>query len=128
MLYFYDFLKILHFLFASILCITLIEDIYRWAKNPQASIPFLHKHLFRIIIPFSLLQLLMGFTMISLKHYNFHEKWVMVSVIGFPIFIASWLLFVYFSTCLLRRQSLAMLGFAMLSLLFMIFFMTNKIL
>ncbi len=123
----YDFLKICHILLASIFCTTIVYDVYYWIKKSNYSIQLLQKHVLYIIIPLSLIQLLMGFTMISLKHYDFHQKWILVSIFGFPIFIASWLLFVYFSTYSLRRKSLGLLGFAIFTLFMMIFFMTNKI-
>jgi uncharacterized membrane protein YozB (DUF420 family) len=147
----YDFLKILHIILASILCITLAHDIFCWFRKLPGYIRQLQKHSLTIIIPIALIQLLLGFTMISLKHYDFHEKWILISVIGFPVFIVCWVLFVCFAvSCqrtlslhpaksiwmpasagmtsfLLRHVSLIMLACATLSLLLMIFFMTNKI-
>lgn len=127
MLYLYDFLKIFHIILASIFCTTIVYDVYFWLKKPVESILKLQKHALYIIIPLGLMQLLMGFTMISIKHLDFHQKWILVSIFGFPILIASWLLFVYFSTYSLRTKSRFMLGIAIFTLLMMIFFMANKI-
>lgn len=123
----YEILKVSHILFASLIVITIIYDIFLWIKKDPLFHTLISRHTTRWIIPLTILQLFTGFTMISLKQYDFHEKWIMVSSIGFPVFIASWLLFVYFSTYSFRRIPYIMLGFTLLCLLFMIFFMTNKI-
>ena len=123
----YDILKVSHILFASLIVITIAYDISLWIKKDPNSIERISHHTTRLIIPLTIIQLFTGFTMISLKQYDFHEKWILVSSIGFPIFVASWLGFVYFSTYSFRRIPSFMLGFTLLCLSFMIFFMTNKI-
>jgi uncharacterized membrane protein YozB (DUF420 family) len=123
----YSILKVTHIIFASLLFATMLYNIFLWLKQTADIHSILARSTAQLIIPLTILQLLSGFTIISLKHYDFHEKWILVSSIGFPLFIASWLGFVYFSSFSFRRVPLIMLGFTFLSLLLMIFFMTNKI-
>jgi len=94
-----------------------------------------------IIIPFAVVQLATGFTMISLQRYNWHLLWIGGSVISFITAIASWFGFIYFlllsqqATIALhehsqssryRRLQSFMLICCALGLLSMVFFMANK--
>ena len=112
-----------------------------YAHYPVRVADRIQKQTSLIIIPFSLLQLASGFTMISLQRYDWHAFWISGSVISFIIAILSWFGFIYFlllSQQLTasthepskpkhyhRYQSLMLLCCA-LGLLSMIFFMANK--
>jgi len=90
-----------------------------------------------IIIPFAIVQLVTGFTMISLKNEDLSQLWISGSVTGFVIAIASWFAFIYFllsaqhdlagRKIFFRRIQASMLSICTLALLSMIFFMANKI-
>jgi len=120
--YFHMFYLILvtHILSASVLLFTFIQLFF-----PKKI--FQPHQTFFIVIPLAIFQLLSGFTMISLKHYDFKEMWVQGSAMGFMVFIISWLIFVklYFSR--FKPLSFIMLVLSNLTLLIMIFLMTNKI-
>lgn len=77
-----------------------------------------------IIIPFAVLQLLTGFTMISLDHYPFSDLWIKGSVLGFVIAIGSWFAFLFTSNRFLQKM---LLGICLVVIAGMIFLMANKI-
>ncbi len=47
------------------------------------------------MIPFAIIQLATGFSLISLKHYTFSAFWVTGSIFAFIAMIISWLTFIY---------------------------------
>ncbi|MHA7840401.1 MAG: DUF2269 family protein [Gammaproteobacteria bacterium] len=44
-----------------------------------------------VILPLGFIQLLTGFTLISLQHYDFSHLWIKVSLLGFLCLCISWL-------------------------------------
>lgn len=82
-----------------------------------------------LILPFGFLQLLSGFTLISLQHYPFDQLWIKVSLWGFVWLCVSWvaLLLAHYKNrqpnALQRYLSLSILG----NLLIMVFFMANRL-
>lgn len=102
-----------HILASSALLFLLVQLLFIKLFEPR--------QIFLTVIFLAMYQLLSGFTMISLKHYDFTEVWIIGSVIGFIVFILSWLIFVF------RPFSIVMLILSNLTLLTMVFLMTNKI-
>ncbi len=140
----YDYLKILHILSATLVLTSMAYSYYLWrTENTTTTALRIQTQTWLIIVPFALIQLLTGFTMISLKHYDLSEFWISGSVLSFIILVSSWLGFIYFllmgqkipldsalkknrKNLFVRAQSI-MLSICSLALLSMIFFMANKI-
>jgi uncharacterized membrane protein len=137
----YDFLKIAHILSASVLIFSISYSFYHW-RNPQnrtntGIVSYLiQKQTWVLIIPFALLQLATGFTMISLKHEALNQLWIQGSAWGFVMALGSWFLFLYFLLSEqakrfpflpLRKIQSLFLGICVFSVFSMIFFMANKI-
>lgn len=149
-------LKILHIISATLMLTSIIYSYRLWKNiqslnNAETISQQIQTQTALFIIPFALIQLATGFTMISVQHYDYSEWWVTGSVIGFIVVIGSWFSFVYF---LLTAQSLSeiknsnspsydnhrhgkkykiyrqvqsfMLVLCAAAILSMIFFMTNK--
>ncbi|HSW68837.1 MAG TPA: DUF2269 family protein [Gammaproteobacteria bacterium] len=142
----YIYLKIFHILSASCVLASIVYSFHLWrsihAYNLAAISDRIQKQTSLIIIPFAVLQLATGFTMISLQRYNWHQFWMGGSVISFITAIASWFGFIYFLLLSqqaavslhkhtqqprYRRHQSLMLLICGLGLLSMIFFMANKI-
>ena len=147
----YDSLKILHILSATMLLTGIVYSYYLWKRiqNPNEVIQAsqqIQTQTWLIVIPSALFQLMTGFTMISLKHYDYSELWITSSVIGFIIVIGSWFSFVYFLLLsqqlvtevqnatstdfrfkFFRRIQSTLLILCLASLLSMVFFMANKV-
>ncbi len=139
----YNSLKIVHILSASIVLTSIVYCFHLWRSLSQRntlSIPVrIQLQTTFIIIPFALVQLATGFTMISLQHESFSHFWLGGSVLSFVIAITCWFSFMYF--LLLSQRSVIdakqdkkhyrriqgfMLLFCALGLLSMLFFMANK--
>lgn len=147
----YDSLKLFHIFSAALFFTGILYSFRLWqgTQNHFASTKMISRIQTLtgfIIIPLAILQLATGFSMISLKHYDFSETWIAGSVIGFIIVIGSWFSFVYFlllSQSLIsqhhssqipdgkfkffRRCQSIMLVLCFAALLSMVFFMANKI-
>jgi uncharacterized membrane protein len=106
---FYYCLKILHIISATLMLTSIIYS-YRLWKNCQNAHETanasqrIQTQTWLFIVPFALIQLATGFSMISTQNYDFSESWISGSVIGFIIVIGSWFSFIYF---LLMAQQLA---------------------
>lgn len=142
----YNSLKVLHIFSAALVLTSMIYSFHLWRSMLRHGITNIagkiHTQTFFVIIPFALIQLGSGFTMISLQRENFTSLWIGGSVISFIIAILSWLVFIYFlilsqqvnASCQMspsklkrdRRLQAMMLMLSALSLLSMIFFMANK--
>jgi uncharacterized membrane protein len=126
----YNSLKIIHILSATLLLTGMAAGIRMWdIKQIQTSTTL-------IFIPFALLQLTTGFTMISLKHYNLSDLWILGSAIGFIIVVTSWFAFIYFllqskqttrPTLFFKRMQFITLATCVTAILGMVFLMANKI-
>lgn len=124
----YDSIKILHILSATCVVTSMGYSFYVWCyENAIESLQRIQAQTGFIIVPFALVQLMTGFTMMSLKHESFSALWIQGSVIGFILAIGSWLGFVYFLLSANKRLQTWMLGVCALALLSMIFFMANKL-
>jgi uncharacterized membrane protein len=146
----YSWLKVTHILSATLLLLSIAYSGHLWQKYmhnletvPHA-IQRIQTQTGLIIIPLAIVQLITGFSIISLQHYPMSELWISGSVIGFITMIASWLGFIYFllqsqqvvceeSLVLatqklkyLRRIQSLMLHICALGLLTMMFFMASR--
>lgn len=127
-------LKILHILSATLVLTSMAYSYALWryrlqSENAPLSIQRIQTQTWLIIIPFAVIQLLTGFTMISIHHEDLSQLWIKGSVIAFIAAMGSWIAFVYFLLSAkhnLRLQSI-LLFICGASLLFMVFFMTSKI-
>ena len=145
MLVLYDSLKILHILSAACVLTSIVYSYNLWRTASTQTIinrtERIQKQTALVIIPFALLQLATGFTMISVERYNWHALWIEGSVASFITAITSWFGFMYF--LLLSQQATAsthssgrprryrrrqrfMLSLCALGLLSMVFFMATK--
>ena len=141
----YIYLKIFHIISASAVLTSIVYSFHLWRSihphNLTTISDRIQKQTSLIIIPFAVLQLATGFTMMSLKRYNWHLFWISGSVISFITAITSWFGFIYFlllsqqakvynnnpsEPTRYRRHQSFMLLFCALGLLSMVFFMTNK--
>ncbi|MHB1947496.1 MAG: DUF2269 family protein [Gammaproteobacteria bacterium] len=125
----YHILKISHILSAALLLTSMAYSFHLWRLNRKPiHAESIQSQTWIVIIPFAVLQLATGFTMISLKHEDMSQLWISGSVIGFIVVIASWLTFVYF---LLsghsRKLQATLLTLCTSGLLCMVFLMANKI-
>lgn len=125
----YNSIKFAHILSATVVIGSMAYCYHLWYLRSSELLEKIQLHTWLVILPFAIIQLLTGFTMISLKHEDLTQLWIKGSTIGFIIALASWFGFV----CLLlskqqfkrlERSSLLICGAALLS---MIFFMANKI-
>lgn len=144
----YYLLKIIHILTAALLLLAMVRSYFCWKKADnadQSAVAFqqIQTQTWGIIAPSALLQLMTGFTIISLQGYRYSEFWIMGSTIGFIIVIGSWFSFMYF--LLLAQQTVAiesctqtkfkffrriqswMLMVCFAAIASMIFFMANKV-
>src|SRR5579864_3245356 len=103
----YIYLKIFHIISASAVLVSIVYSYHLWRSIHSNNLGIIsdriQKQTSLIIIPFAVLQLATGFTMISLKRYSWHEFWLGGSVISFITAIVSWFGFIYF--LLLDRKS-----------------------
>lgn len=112
----YNYLKIFHILTASLLLSGMLYTVYRWLKTDEVPV-----NLSLVIIPFTIIQLLTGFTMISLKRSDFSAAWISSVIIGFICVIVTWISF----TCY-QRARLITVSMGSLALLSIIFLMVSK--
>lgn len=138
-------LKILHILSAACVLTSIVYSYHLWRTATTQTLldktERIQKQTALVIIPFALLQLATGFTMVSVERYNWHELWIEGSVASFIIAIASWFGFMYFlllsqqATASIhpskrpgryRRRQSFMLLLCALGLLSMVFFMATK--
>lgn len=142
----YNSLKILHILSAAFVLTSMAYSFHMWRSISRRDMyniaGKIHAQTLFVIVPFALLQLGSGFTLISLQRRTFSSFWIGGSVISFVLAILSWLAFIYFlvlsqqvtSSCQNRhiklkhdrRTQAMMLLLSALSLLSMLFFMANK--
>lgn len=124
----YNYLKILHIISAALLLTSIVYSYKLWRRDSNTLNAHVQAQTWLIVIPLGLFQLVTGFTMISVQHYDFHALWVKGSIIGFMLAISSWFGFIYFSIeNKARRAQTVMLLICLASLLSMVFFMANKI-
>ncbi len=145
MLYYY--FKIFHLLSAALLLASMGHSVQLWTRiRRQKHVAIVSDRIqtqtWSVIVPLAIIQLATGFTMLSLKHYDLSQTWVIGSVVGFVLVIGCWFSFLYF--LLLSQQAAApsprdaqlkfyrhaqtvMLSMCAIALLSMIFFMANPI-
>jgi uncharacterized membrane protein len=121
----YDTLKIVHILSATILLAGVATCVRCWAgADAQTASDKIQAKTVSIIIPFALLQLLTGFTMISLDHYALSDFWIKGSLLGFVLAIGSWFAFLLVRNRLVQK---ILLSICLTVIACMIFLMANKV-
>lgn len=115
----YDYLKIFHIIVAAILLTSVVSGCREWVATKE--IQPLQTRTGSTIIPLAILQLFLGFTLISLRHSDLSRLWIGSLAAAFILMILSWLGFVCFERS--RRAMLCLSGSA---LLFMIFLMASR--
>jgi uncharacterized membrane protein len=135
-------IKIVHILSATFVLTSMFYSYYLWRMMPKTESDTelsqcIQMQTWIIIIPFAIVQLVTGFTMISMKNEDLSQLWISGSAVGFIIAIVSWFAFIYFllsaqhdlagRKVFFRRIQASMLSICTLALLSMIFFMANKI-
>lgn len=123
----YNSLKLLHIISATLLVMGIVVSFRLWKTNKETLTFSQHiqTQTALVIIPLSLFQLASGFTMISLKHYAMSEFWIKQSVIGFIVLIGSWIAILLLNK--FRRIQGMMFGVSIITILYMIFLMANRI-
>jgi uncharacterized membrane protein len=146
----YNILKILHIFSAALLISSIGYSFIIWRDRHSPRVNAIISNRIQtqtwlVIMPSALLQMATGFTMIGLQEEDISQLWIVGSIIGFILFIASWFSFIYFlllaqqvpvdpdnagSTSrykFFRRAQTLMLALSAAALLSMIFFMANKV-
>ena len=111
----YDSLKIAHILSAALLLTSAVYGCRLWFTAGQMH--RLESQTGAVILPLIMLQLLTGFTLISLKHDDLSILWISSVVTAFIIMITSWLCFICFNC--MRKMTLFISGAAVLTLIFL---------
>ncbi len=93
-------LKLFHIVSAALFVASIAFSFRLWQRMTSPEEAFdttqqIQAQTISFIIPLAILQLATGFTLISIKHYDFSAIWIMGSVIAFMIGIGSWLSFLY---------------------------------
>lgn len=132
------YLKIIHVISASLFFTGASLVTIRWLgwrKSIVANQLSLDKIIWIFLIPTALIQLITGFSIISMKHYRLDHVWIAGSLIGFFIQIIGWMiwqnLYQHYqnqknASHILKKTLSALCVGLMFVLLIMIFFMTNN--
>lgn len=120
----YNHLKLFHILSATFFLLSILYSCHYWWSGKHHKIPVQTAF---IIIPLALVQLMTGFTLISLKHENLSQLWIKGSTIAFIIMMMTWLGFVYLLNKKQRGLEYICITIAFIAIFSMIFFMANKI-
>lgn len=135
----YNFLKIIHILSGSLVFCTIVgvQSYWLWwAYQPleaQARAPFaepLHQKTLPILILGAMIQIVSGFTLISLHHIAWQALWVKAAFIGIVLLLLNWGIFIgLLSLQRAKARYLAPLSLALsLGILSaMVYFMANQI-
>ena len=99
----YEYVKMLHIISASLVVSSLFYSYQLWRllraqgnANTFSVFMRIQKQTLLVIVPFTLIQLATGFTLISQQHGLLSDSWVSTSLLGFMVMISSWLGFIYF--------------------------------
>ncbi len=88
-----------------------------------------------LVLPLVIVQMLLGFSIIAVRHYTMRMLWVQVTFVGFFVLLLAWIKALYhllqFRQCLdclshYRKWRTSCL-FALCALLLMLFFMANRL-
>lgn len=125
----YNCIKIIHIMSAALLMLALIHSYLLWRPQIKKEIiaDRIHKITWYMVIPVGLFQLLTGFMMMSLQHYDYSEIWIKGSTISFAMMMISWMGFNYCLISSSRRKQTIFLHICLMSLLSMIFFMSSRV-
>ena len=115
----YNYLKFFHILSAAGILTSIIYSCQQWITTGQML--RVQTQTSSVIIPLAILQLLTGFTLISLKHYDLSVLWMSSLAAAFIVMMAAWISFVCF-----ERHRLSMLAITWGSLFLMIFLMASR--
>ncbi|MCE3237426.1 MAG: hypothetical protein K0R24_407 [Gammaproteobacteria bacterium] len=127
MRYFYDFIKLFHFISAAILVMSFCYSSGLWLRLNKEALDRILAQTGAVIIPCALFQLMTGFTLVSLKYSELPLYWIEACIIGFIVAMAMWFLFIY-GLFLNRIQPIWLsitLIVCAISLLFLVFLMSN---
>jgi uncharacterized membrane protein len=148
----YNLLKILHIISATLLLTSIAYSFMMWRDRYSSArvgaiiSSRIQTQTWVVIIPVALFQMASGFTMLSLQEDDLSQLWIVGSIVGFIVFIASWFSFIYFLLLaqqvpidsdahgsagqrykFFRRAQSFMLMICAGALLSMVFFMSNKV-
>ncbi|MCD6038785.1 MAG: hypothetical protein K0S27_185 [Gammaproteobacteria bacterium] len=131
MFYPYDLLKLFHLIIAALILSSLTYSSWIWLKSGQAALKRISTQTWAVILPFSLIQLITGFTLVSLKQAELPEYWIKTCILSFIVATISWCSFIYFllfssPSTFVKKIQYILLILCNSSLLIMIFFMSNK--
>lgn len=115
----YPYLKIFHILCAALLLASVVYGCQEWLTSGK--IQRFQAQTGSMIFGFIFLQLLSGFTLISLKHADLSMAWIASVTGAFVMMVIGWLSFICFEKH--RLVTFCLAGFA---LLWMIFLMANR--
>jgi len=129
----YNHIKIFHIFSATFLLSSMVYSYYLWQTAAPTGIGRIQTQTLFIILPCALIQLMTGFSMISLEKTGIAALWIKGSVGGFLLAMGCWFAFIY---CLLahvhsaRRtyynlQVISLTG-CLIGIISMLFFMANK--
>ena len=129
---FYHILKILHIISAALILMSVITTIKLWLTS--ASLQKIQAQTWMLFIPATIFQLVSGFTMISFIQDELSDFWMIASMGGFMVFIISWFSFLYLvftsspntGNRFTKLLQIIFIIVTSVSLLFMIFLMTDK--
>lgn len=122
----YNGLKVFHILCATLFLMGMIASARAWLFASDVTLlrAKLNTRTLHLIVPIAFLQLLSGFTMISLQHDSMSEYWIKTSLMGFMVLIVSWFGFLFSRHKKLQRIFLVL---CFLAIGIMIFMMANKV-
>jgi uncharacterized membrane protein len=115
----YNYIKIFHIISAALLLTSMAYSFRLWITTGY--IQQLEAQTGSIIIPLAILQLITGFTLISLKYNELPHLWIASVVTAFIVMIASWLSFI----CINKMKRIT-LGLCAISILTMVFLMATR--
>lgn len=120
-------IKIIHVTSAALLISVILQTIYLW-RTEKINFTSVQKRALCFVGPMSLVQLISGFNLISIKNYPPQAFWVAGSITSFILFILTWFIFI-FSLFFPRRlkTQFSSLILAVSFIILMVFFMSSRI-
>src|SRR5579871_2594766 len=126
-------LKLFHIISAAILLTGMAASFLLWKKSSGSATTSqkIQMNTLLIIIPFALLQLITGFTLINFERDELSSGWIIGSVVSFLIVLGSWIGFNYFlwaaeKNIFFRRMQIILLSSAAIAMFCLLFLMANK--
>ena len=125
----YDIFKISHIISGAVVFGSAFLIPLYWLIEKTPTDIFCQKTLklaLLITLPFLLLQLITGFTIISIKHYSMQLPWVWGTFAGFMVLFFSWLSALYFLAQKHKHAWCVTITLSFITLLVMLFLMANR--